>query len=83
MACALETTQTALCTSGIGRVHDPILLLQIMAQLTSDLLLTVSASADITVGGINTRACTSGIGKIQDPIMLLQIIAQNTCELTP
>ena len=83
MACSLTTTQTNACTSGIAKVQDPVLLLQIMAQLTADLLTVVSPTTSTLIADILTRANTSGICKIQDEIMLLQIIAQNTCELDP
>jgi len=83
MACSLATTQTNACTSGIGKIEDPILLLQLMAQLTADLVTAASPSTATTVAEIVARACTSGIQKVQDEIILLQLIAQNTCELTP
>ncbi len=37
MACELETTQEAACESGIGKLDSPIVLLQIIAQLTCEL----------------------------------------------
>jgi hypothetical protein len=79
--CSLTTTQTNLCTSGIGKVTDPILLLQLLAQLNADLLAVSSPGTSTLVADILSRACTSGIGKVTDEIMLLQIIAQNGCEL--
>ena len=48
MACNLTATQTAACTTGIGKVHDPIQLLQIIAELACEL---ASVPAPI---GINT-----------------------------
>lgn len=83
MPCSIATTQANGCISGIGKVEDPILLLQLMAQLTADLVTATSPSTVTTVAAIEARACTSGIQKVQDEITLLQIIAQNTCELTP
>jgi hypothetical protein len=79
--CTLEQIQTDLCTSGIGEVNDPVTLLQIIAQLTAELLVTQDAGAVITPEAILERACTSGIGKVNDQKTLLQIIAQNGCEI--
>lgn len=81
MACELATVQEEACTSGIGKVQDPIMLLQIIAQLTAELLVDAAPGTEITPDAILERACTSGIGKVQDEIMLLKIIAQNNCEL--
>ena len=36
MACSLASTQTAACTSGIAKVRDPIMLLQLIAELTCE-----------------------------------------------
>lgn len=36
MACDLETTQSAACASGIGKVTSPIQLWQLIAQLTCE-----------------------------------------------
>jgi hypothetical protein len=36
MACDLTTIQTDACTSGIGKVQDPIQLLQLIAQLVCE-----------------------------------------------
>jgi hypothetical protein len=36
MACDINTIKTQACTSGIGRVRDPIQLLQLIAQLTCE-----------------------------------------------
>ena len=81
--CSLTQTQTDLCTSGIGKVEDRVLLLKLIAQLTGDLLVATTPGTDITVAATLTRACTSGIAKVEDEITLLNIIAQNGCELTP
>lgn len=81
--CSLTTTQTNLCTSGIGTVESQIQLLKIIAQLSAELLVTASPSSAITPAAILSRACTSGIGNVQDEMMLLKIIAQTTCELVP
>ncbi len=79
MACELATVQTDACTSGIGKVTDPIMLLQIIAQLTAELAFDATGLA-ITPDAILARACTSGIGKMTDELMLLQIIAQLNCD---
>lgn len=79
--CSLTTTTANLCTSGIGKEDNEIVLLQLIAQLSGELLQTSNPSAVITPTAILARACTSGIGNVQDPIMLLKIIAQNGCEL--
>ncbi len=79
MACELATVQEDACTSGIGKVQDPIMLLQIIAQLTADIVADTTGLA-ITPTAIQSRGCTSGILKIQDEIMLLQIIAQLNCD---
>jgi hypothetical protein len=83
MACSLATTQTNACTSGIGKIEDPVVLLQLMAQLTADLLTAVAPATVTTVAAIQARGCTSGIQQVTNELTLLQIIAQNTCELTP
>ncbi len=79
MACSLATVQTDACTSGIGKVTDPIQLLQIIAQLTADLVVE-SAGLSVTPDAIQARGCTSGIQKVEDPIVLLRIIAQLECD---
>jgi len=82
MACLLTTTQASACNTGLAKVSDPILLLQLIAQLTADLLTATSPSTSTTLAAITARSLTSGIGCVQDEITLLQLIAQNTCELT-
>ncbi len=79
MACTLATVQTDACTSGIGKVIDPIQLLQIIAQLTADLVDETTGLA-ITPAEILSRACNSGIGKVNDELLLLRIIAQLECD---
>lgn len=76
MPCDLTTVQADLCVSGIGKVTDPITLLQIIAQNTAE----ASGEADITPAAILARACTSGIGKVTSEITLLTVIAQNLCD---
>lgn len=80
MACLLTDTITNACTSGIGKVQDPILLLQIIAQSQADILLVAAPGTAVTPAAIQARACTSGIGKEQNPITLLQFIAQLNCD---
>lgn len=72
----LAEIQEAACTSEIGKVIDPIKLLQIMAQTSADYAAEAVPGLDISVGAILSRACTSEIGKVTDEIELLQIIAQ-------
>ncbi len=79
--CNLDQVQIDLCTSGIGKVADPILLLQLQAQILANLLVAEVPGTDITVDAIMVRACTSGIAKVSDPTQLMVIIAQNGCEL--
>ena len=50
MACDLTTTQTNACTSGIGKVQDPIKLLQIIAQLQCELASSASSSGSVLSG---------------------------------
>ena len=69
MPCTLAASQTAACASGLGKVRDPVMLLQLSTELSREL------------GVPQTPACDSGIAKIRDPIMLLQMIAQLACEL--
>ncbi len=79
MACELATVQDDACTSGIGKVKDPIMLLQIIAQLTADFVFDDTGLA-ITPAAILDRACTSGIGKVTNELTLLTIIAQLNCD---
>ncbi len=79
MACELATVQEDACTSGIGNVTDPIMLLQIIAQLTADIAFNSTGLA-ITPAAILDRACTSGIGKVTSELTLLTIIAQLNCD---
>jgi len=37
MACDLVTTQTNACTSGIGKLNNPVQLLQLIAQLSCEI----------------------------------------------
>lgn len=76
MPCDLETVQEALCESGIGKVTNPVTLLQLIAQSTAE----ASGEADISPEAILERACTSGIGKVTQELELLVIIAQNLCD---
>lgn len=79
MACVLATVQTDACTSGIGKIQDPIMLLKIIAQLNADLVSDATGLA-ITPAAIIARACTSGIYDVQDQITLLKLIAQLECD---
>lgn len=80
MACELTSVQEAACESGIGTVNDPVMLLQIIAQLLGDILQADSPATPITPDAIMERACESGIGKVNSPIQLEQIIAQLLCD---
>ena len=82
MACSLQSTLTAACDSGILKVTNEIQLLQIIAQVSADLLLTQDPEAGIEVSAILARGCESGITEVTDPTTLLRIIAQNGCELS-
>ncbi len=81
MACDLATVTTDVCDSGIGKVIDPIMLLQLIAELSSEVLVAAAPGTDVTVDAILERACTSGIANVENQITLLQIIAQNECEI--
>ena len=82
MACLLEDVQASLCASEIGKVTDPIQLMQIIAQLLADQVFIANPALDVTLAGIQERACTSGIGKVTDPIELLQLAAQSGCDVS-
>lgn len=75
MACTVAAVQDAACESEIGKLSDPIQLLQVIAQLLAD-----ESSEDTSVEAILDRACESGIGKLTDRIQLLQVIAQLQCD---
>lgn len=64
------------CTSEIGKVNNPVTLLQVSAQLSADYLVAADPGADISVEAIMSRACDSGIAKVENPDDLLRIIAQ-------
>lgn len=81
MSCNLATEQAAACSSGIGKLTDPIQLLQVIAQNYAALSFAGNAANTLTVDAIRARACVSGIGKITDENALWRIIAQNTCAL--
>lgn len=72
---ALSDIQASACTSEIGKVTNPISLLQLMAQTSADTANSV-AGVDVDVASILSRACTSGIADVTDQTKLLQIIAQ-------
>ncbi|MFA7243463.1 MAG: hypothetical protein WC091_25430 [Sulfuricellaceae bacterium] len=60
MACDLTTIQTDACTSGIGKVQDPIQLLQLIAQLVCE--------AAEGGGGGGSAYVISGVGApVADP----------------
>lgn len=50
MACNLDTVLSAACTSHIGMVNDPILLLQIIAQLSCEASSAASSNGGVTAG---------------------------------
>jgi len=50
MACNLDTVLSAACTSHIGMVNDPILLLQIIAQLSCEVSSAAASSGGVTAG---------------------------------
>lgn len=75
MACTVAAVQDAACESEIGKLSDPIQLLQVIAQLLAD-----ESSEDTSVEAILDRACETGIGKVTNQIQLEQIIAQLLCD---
>lgn len=79
MACSASITQTAACTSGIGKETDKILLWQLVAQATANWLVALTPGTEVTPAAIYARACTSGVAKLTDPIQLRRLIAQNLC----
>ncbi len=81
MSCNLATEQAAACTSGIGRLTDPIQLFQVIAENYAELSLQGNPANTNSVDAIRARACVSGIGKITDENALYRIIAQNLCAL--
>lgn len=83
MACTIAEIQADACESCIGKVTNEVMLLQIIAQLQADYLLSLNPAEDISVDAILARACESGIGKVTDEIKLLQIIAQLECDAAP
>lgn len=83
MPATLDEIQTDACTSGIGKVTDPVKLLQLQTQLLADQLLVTNPAADVTPAGINSRACTSGIGNVTSIEELLVLQAQLLNDLQP
>lgn len=81
MACDLETIQAAACESGIGRVTDPLTLLQITAQSALDWAKANNPGDDYSLVAVQDRACVSGIGWVQDESVLLRLIGQNLCNM--
>lgn len=79
MACDLTAIQVAACESQIGRVSDPIELMQLTAQSMATWLEAVSPGTDVSLEAIQQRACESGIGWEHNEINLLRLIAQNLC----
>lgn len=57
MACDITTIQTDACTSGIGKVQDPIALLQLIAQLTCE---AAEAAGGGGGGALDMRAADYG-----------------------
>lgn len=57
MACNLSTTQTAACASGIGKLDNPVELLQVIAELSCEI-----AAAG---GGGGSSGATVGTGSPQ------------------
>jgi hypothetical protein len=80
MACDLDTVLTSVCDTGFGKVDDPVLLLQIIAQLEADHLSELDPGADTSLSAIRSRACASGIAKVTNPDDLLRLIAQLLCD---
>lgn len=81
MSCNLATTQAAACVSGIGKLTDPLSLLQVIAENFAESAFASNSANTNSIDAIRARACTSGIGKITDELALWRIIAQNLCAL--
>lgn len=81
MACNLATTQAAACVSGIGKLTDPLSLLQVIAENFAETSLANNSANTNTVDAIRARACVSGIGKLTDENALWRIVAQNLCAI--
>lgn len=83
MSCNVSEIQSAACETEIGKVTDRITLLQVTAQLQSELVALAAPGTDVTLPAILERACTSGIGKLKSLLQLLRAWAQAACALTP
>lgn len=53
MPCNLATVQAAACTSGIGKLTDPVHLLQVIAELSCELAVSVAGSQTPWTQNIN------------------------------
>jgi len=53
MPCNLATTQAAACVSGIGKLTDPVQLLQVIAELSCELAVSVAGSQTPWTQNIN------------------------------
>ncbi len=82
MACDIATIDAAACVSEIGRVENPITLLQLTAQSALDWAEANNPGVDYSLTAVETRACASGIGWVQDETVLLRLIAQNLCNMS-
>lgn len=80
MARNIADIQAALCESGIGKVQNPVLLLQLTAQNAANWVKANSPDADISVQAIMARACESGIARVTDQQILLALIATKLCQ---
>lgn len=56
MACSVTTIKTNACTSGIGKLIDPIQLLQIIAQLTCEAATGAAGSGSVLSGAADPVA---------------------------
>ena len=81
MACTVASTQTDACASGIGRLTNPVKLLQIIAQTSANWTASSNPLLDVSVAAIQERACESGIARVTNPNSLLALIATSLCDL--
>lgn len=79
MPCDVTEIEVAACLSEIGRVTDPILLLQLTAQSVLAWAQSSNPGVDYSLDAVETRACESKIGWVQDESILYRVIAQNLC----
>ena len=80
MSCDVNTVIDNACTSGFGKLQNPVQLLQVIAQSAANWVAETDPTADLDVDSILTRARESGIAKVTDPQVLLALIATKLCQ---